>query len=105
MNEGIRPELASVHYASVDNLVSLVLQAGRGSSLVKADVKEAYRNIPMHPEDQCLLGVQWEGVVYVEKVLPFGLRSAPLIFSAVVDAAQWILHQSGVKSFTWMITC
>ena len=52
----------------------------------------------MHPEDQCLLGVHWEGVVYVDKVLPFGLRSAPLIFSAIADAAQWILHQSGVKS-------
>ena len=86
---------ALVHYASVDNLVSLVLQAGRGVSLVKADVKEACRNIP---EDQCLLGVHWEGVVYVDKVLPFGLRSAPLIFSAITDAAQWILHQSGVKS-------
>ena len=98
VNEGISPELASVHYASVDNLVSLVLQAGRGSSLVKADVKEAYCNIPVHPEDQCLLGVRWEGVVYVDKVLPFGLRSAPLILSAVADAAQWTLHQSGVKS-------
>ena len=52
----------------------------------------------MHPEDQCLLGVHWEGVVYVDKVLPFGLWSAPLIFSAIADAAQWILHQSGVKS-------
>ena len=69
-----------------------------------ADVKEAYHNIPVHPEDQCLLGVQWEGVVYVDKVLPFGLRSAPLTFLAIADAAQSILHQR-VPFITWMIMC
>ena len=28
----------------------------------------------------------------LDKVLPFGLRSAPLIFTAVADALQWIFH-------------
>ena len=38
----------------------------------------------------------WEGVVYVEKRLPFGLRSAPKIFCAVVDALQFILINKGI---------
>ena len=45
--------------------------------LVKADIKEAYRMLPIHPEDQGLLGIQWEGEVYTDKALPFRLRSAP----------------------------
>ena len=59
---------------------------GRGCLLVKADIKEAYRMVPVHPEDQYLLGVQWKGIVYIDQVLPFGLRSAPKIFSAIADA-------------------
>ncbi len=29
--------------------------------------------------------------------MPFGLRSAPKIFTAVADAVQWIEEQEGVK--------
>ena len=35
--------------------------------------------------------------MYIDKVLPFGLRSAPKIISAVVDAVQWILHNNGIQ--------
>ena len=53
--------------------------------------------VPVHPDDQYLLGVHWESFLYVDKVLPFGLRSAPKIFSAVADALQWILHYKGIQ--------
>ncbi len=33
--------------------------------------------------------------MYIDKVLPFGLRSAPLIFAAVADALQWMMVQNG----------
>ena len=35
-------------------------------------------------------------MAYVDRVLPFGLRSIPLIFSAVADAAQRMLRQKRV---------
>ena len=97
VNSGINQEVASLAYASLDHLAGLVVSAGRGSFLVKADIKEAYRIVPVHPEDQHLLGVYWEGSLYVDKVLPFGLRSAPKIFSALADALQWILHRNGIS--------
>ena len=49
--------------------------------------------VPMHPQDQCLLGVQWKGNTYVD----LALSSIPTIFSAVADVIQWILVQKGVK--------
>jgi len=70
---------------------------GKGSLLVKADIKEAYRMVPVHPEDQHLLGVEWEGVIFMDKMLIFGLRSAPKIFSTVANAAQWIFKKEGVN--------
>ena len=76
----------------------MILAEGQGSFMVKADIKEAYRMVPVRPQDQLLLGVMWQDSVYIDKVLPFGLRSAPKIFSAVADAIQWILHLNGVDN-------
>ena len=98
INNGIAPELSSLSYPSIDHLSALVVSAGRGSFMVKADIKEAYRMVPVHPEDQHLLGVRWGSFIFIDKVLPFGLRSAPKLFSALADAIQWILHSKGIKN-------
>lgn len=66
--------------------------------LAKFDVKSAYRNIPVHPEDRYLLGMKWQGNYFIDRVLPFGLRSAPFIFSSVADLLEWILrHNYGLN--------
>ena len=54
--------------------------------------------MPIHPQDRPLLAMQWEGVTYLDGTLPFGLRSAPKIFSALADGLMWILHSRGVTS-------
>ena len=33
--------------------------------------------------------------MYIDTVLPFGLRSAPKIFNAVADAVEWVVHSNG----------
>ena len=42
--------------------------------------------------------MMWEGALYIDTVLPFGLRSAPKIFNAVADTVEWIIHQQGVST-------
>ena len=64
--------------------------------LVKSDLKDAYRIVPVHPDDYHLLGIAWDECVYVDRALPFGLCSAPKIFSAVADFIAWVLHQQGI---------
>ena len=88
VNDGINTDRSSLSYASVDHLAALVVSTGRGGFLVKADIREAYRIVPVHPQDQHLLGVQWKSAVYINKSLPFGLRSTRKIFSAVANAVQ-----------------
>ena len=97
VNDGIDSKLASISYASVDDAVQLILLLGRGTQLVKLDLENAYRNIPVHPQDQHLLAVSWQGDCFVDRALPFGLKSAPKIFSAVVDTVAWALHCSGIR--------
>ena len=53
--------------------------------MAKVDIESAYHLIPVHPDDQCLLGVEWENQVYYDTKLPFGLRSAPKIFNMVTE--------------------
>ena len=82
---------------TVDDAAREVLRQGVGSLLGKVDIKSAYRVVPVHPDDRWLLGMQWEGALYIDKTLPFGLRSAPKIFTALADAAMWILRQEGIN--------
>ena len=96
VNDGISPEACSVSYVSVDEAVRICWRMGKEVSLVKLDIQSAYRIVPVHPADRHLLGVAWQGSVFVDTALPFGLRSAPIIFSAVADALLWILLQRGV---------
>ena len=62
--------------------------------------KTTYRIVPVHPHDRPLLAMQWDGQVYVDRALPFGLRSAPKIFNALADALEWGLKQEGAQ-FVW----
>ena len=99
VNDGISKELVSLHYVTVDEVMAHIAELGKGSSIAKMDIKQAYRNIPVHPADSLLLGMKWADKIYVDRVLPFGLRSAPLIFSAVADGLQWAMEERGV---TWV---
>lgn len=35
-------------------------------------------------------------MIYMDATLPFGLRSATIIFTALADGLEWILHQRGI---------
>lgn len=97
VNDGIEPELCSLKYTSVDEVVRVVCQLGPGALLAKFDVESAYRLIPVHPDDRMLLGMLWRKKAYIDMALPFGLRSAPKIFTTVADGLHWILSQQGTK--------
>ena len=41
--------------------------------------------------------MQWKSKLYIDKVLSFGLRSVPILFTAVADTLEWILCSRGVS--------
>jgi len=96
VNDGIDGGLCSLQYVSVEDIVHKIEKMGKGTLLAKVDLKEAYRMVPVHPQDRPLLGMEWEGQVYVDTALPFGLRSAPKIFNALADALEWIVRHRGI---------
>ena len=96
MNVGILSSLCTVDYSSVDRALQFLTRLGRDTLLLKIDLKSAYRIVPLHPQDQYLFGVTWDNWVYVDQALPFGLHSAPVIFTAVADAIGWALLEVGL---------
>ena len=49
------------------------------------------------PRDRLRLGMQWNNAVYVDGMLPFGLRSAPKTFNALADGLEWCIFKEGVQ--------
>lgn len=91
VNDGIPPELCLLSYASVDEAACLLRHYGVGTLMAKLDLRSAYRMVPVHPHDQWLLGISWGHLTYVDRALPFGLTSAPNIFTAVADELAWAM--------------
>ena len=98
VNDGISTALCSLRYVTVDRAARLVKDYGQGALMAKIDLQSAYRHIPVHPEDQHLLGIEWDGKEYRDQALPFGLRSAPKLFTAVADGLAWAMQQEGVHN-------
>ena len=41
--------------------------------------------------------MEWGGAIYIDPMLPFGLRSAPKIFNSLADGLEWYLRSLGVR--------
>jgi hypothetical protein len=80
VNDNIQPEYGAIQYVRFDDIVDSILAAGRGCCILKWDVKDTFRIIPVAPSQHWLLGFQWQERFYHETVLSFGLRTAPVLF-------------------------
>ena len=86
VNSEISPEEYSLQYTSIDDAVRLCNSLAPAVPLLsKVDLKDAFKHIPVHPLDWHLMGFVWpDGVgrsrYFFNKVLSFGLRSAPALF-------------------------
>lgn len=93
------PEGASVNASPYfEEAARLIMEAGVGALLSKIDIKDAYRIVPVHPDDWPLLGMKWQGQYFMNTRLHFGLLSAPKKCTAVSDAIQWILIHQGMPT-------
>ena len=92
INDYINPEDYTLSYCSVDDAYAILNLLGTGALMSKIDLKNAFRLIPVHPNDWNLLGICWRNKFYIDTCLPFGLRSAPFLFNQLSVAIHWILQ-------------
>ena len=90
VNDGIESEHTRVCYATVDDAIKFIKLAGLGCFLAKTDIKNAFRIIPISPDDYNLLGMQWRGLYYYDRCMPMGCSSSCLTFETFSSAVEWI---------------
>ena len=69
----------------------------KGDWLVKLDLKDAYLSVPIHPAHQKFLKFQWQGSTWQFQSLPFGLSSAPYVFTKLMKSVVATLRKLGIR--------
>ena len=91
VNDGISREEFTVQYTSVDEAVRLIFaNGGQGALVAKADVRHAFRLVPVSQGQWHLQGFYWNGRFYFDTRLVFGSRSSPRLFNDFADCLEWI---------------
>ena len=97
VNDGIAFAHSTISYARIDDAIQLIKQAGVGCFLAKTDIQNAFRIIPIQPDDYNLLGMCWRGQYYYDRCMPMGCSSSCQTFEAFTTAIEWIAkHLLGI---------
>ena len=102
VNDGISKDLylgekVSVHYPTVDDFVRLIRKKGRNCKIFKRDLRRAYRQLVIDPDDIHLMGYKGKGHIYFDRVLTMGLRSAAYICMRTTSAIRVICQKMAFK--------
>ena len=99
INDFISQDNTRVNYASVEDAIKLVKQAGRCAYMAKTDIKSAFRLIPIHKADHPLFCFQWQEVFYYDVCLQMGCSASCKIFETFSTALEWIAKDKLEISF------
>ena len=63
--------------------ISIIKRLGKGAWLTKADIKDAFKLVPIKKSLFPFYGVKWNNKYYFYTRLVFGSRSSPKIFDTL----------------------
>jgi len=68
----------------------------------KIDLKDAYFHMTVHPEHRRLLCFRWEGKEYAYNGIPFGVSSAPRLFTKLMRPVIGSLRSRGIRAVIYL---
>ena len=74
----------------------------RGDWMVKLDLQDAYLLVAVHSEHFKFLRFYWKGILYEYVCLPFGLSSAPRVFTKLLRPVVAYLRSLGIRLFIYL---
>ena len=81
----------------METLQLILLSVQEGDWMVSLDLKDAYLQVPIHPDSCKYLRFVAFGRVYQFKALCFGLPTAPQVFTRVMAPVSAMLHREGIR--------
>ncbi|VDI15088.1 Hypothetical predicted protein [Mytilus galloprovincialis] len=91
-----------LHYPNVDKLVEIIKKKGPQCHIFKRDLRRAYRQFPLDPKDYNLVGFSWRNHIFVDRVLPMGLKSSAYICQRITNAVSYIVKKFGVEVINYL---
>ena len=91
VNYNIDKTFTTVKYQTLQDAIALIQEHFPSVYLAKSDIADAFRIIPISPTQYHLLGFQFEGKYYYEKMLSMGAAPSCQIFEVFSSSLQWIL--------------
>ena len=70
--------------------------------MCKLDLRDAYLTVPVQTSHQTFLRFQWQGKVYQYTALPFGLASAPRVFTKLMKPVLACLRAKGIRVVAYL---
>jgi len=73
-----------------------------GNWVFKLDLKDAYFQVPIHKNSRKFLRLEFMGKIYQFRALPFGVSTAPWIFTRLVKVVKEYLQKKGMILFQFL---
>ena len=93
---GINRHVRKIHF-KMEGLHTVRELLVKNDWFTKIDLSDAYLTLPVHRKSRRFLAFRWKGKTYVWKTLPFGLTSAPRVFSKVMRTVMKYLRARGIR--------
>ena len=85
VNAGINSDDFPTTWGTFEDTAELILSLLEGCLVATFDISAAYRLTPIHPDQQSSLCLLWDGKVYVDRAVMFGLSLSASAFGALAD--------------------
>ena len=86
-----------VSHFRMETIQSVLLSVRQGDWMASIDLREAYLQVPVHPESRRFLRFVAHGRGYQFTAPCFGLSTAPQVFTQVMAPVSAILHSLGIR--------
>ena len=81
---------------------SVLNSARKGDYAFKIDLQDVYFHVPIHPSSRKYLRFAFENKVYQFQALPFGLNTAPQVFTRLEHTVTGYLHRQGISVIPYL---
>jgi hypothetical protein len=89
----------------MQTLQVVIKHLNKGDWMASLDLKDAYFHVPIREDHRPFLRFEFLGQVYQFRVLPFGLSTAPRVFTKVLAPIVAILHRKGIFLYPYLDDC
>ena len=86
----------------METVQSVLSAVRRNDWMVSVDLKDAYLQVPVHPESRKFLRFTTKEGVFQFRTICFGLSTAPQVFTRVMAPVAKILHSMGVRLLRYL---